>query len=110
MESRILSENSPVACEDMAYCYWAGKGYRLDFFLYGQRVLATKSDTALRHAITGGNIRLAEIDIPYSSTTDDTLTALMQGWSSQTIYRSGNATLIVLSGQMVENKPALLVP
>lgn len=104
MEAHILSKNGPVACEDLAYCYWTGKGYQLDFFLYGQRVLATRSNKALRTAITDGKISLAEIIVPYGTMTNDSLAGQMQGWSRKTIYISGNDALIELSRQMAENK------
>lgn len=105
MEAHILSENGPIACEDMAYCYWAGKDSQLDFFLYGQRVLATKSDTALRGAVENGQIRLAEINAPLGMTEHDPLAVQIQGWSTKTIYRSGDDALVMLSSQMAEDKP-----
>ncbi len=40
-----------VACEIQALCYWAGKSFALDYFLYGQRIeqtgLAPELDAAL---------------------------------------------------------------
>ncbi len=62
MEAQIRALPGPVACEDLAYCYWAGKGYELDFFLYGQKLLATRNDSALRHALATGGIRAAQIN------------------------------------------------
>ncbi len=39
----LIAETSlrvgPAACERLAVCYWAGKGFELDFFNYGQRLL-----------------------------------------------------------------------
>ena len=39
MERRIAAIPGPVACEVQALCYWAGKEFELDFFLYSQRAL-----------------------------------------------------------------------
>ena len=35
----IAAIPGPVACEVQALCYWAGKEFELDFFLYSQRAL-----------------------------------------------------------------------
>ena len=39
MEQRIAAIPGPVACEVQALCYWAGKDFELDFFLYSQHAL-----------------------------------------------------------------------
>ncbi len=39
MGQRIAAIPGPVACEVQALCYWAGKEFELDFFLYSQRAL-----------------------------------------------------------------------
>lgn len=106
MKANILAANSPIACEDLAYCYWTNKGYLLDFFLYRQHVLQTKSDATLRAAVMSGKIRLAQIFIPHDVSKSNTLVALIQGLSSKTIYLSGNNALIALSPQLAENKPS----
>ncbi len=40
MEDRVRSTPGRVACQTLAICYWAAKGFQLDFFLYGQRALS----------------------------------------------------------------------
>lgn len=39
MQQYIAAIPGPVACEVQALCYWAGKEFELDFFLYSQRAL-----------------------------------------------------------------------
>ncbi len=99
MEAQIRALPGPVACEDLAYCYWAGKGYLLDFFLYGQRLLATHDSSALRQAIANGAISTAQINSARGpqSAISDPLPPLLQGWSTATLYRSGTQVLIALS-------------
>jgi hypothetical protein len=98
MEAHIRTLPGPVACEDLAYCYWAGKGYRLDFFLYGQTLLTTHDDSALRHAIASGEISAVQINSARSpqSAISDPLPPLLQIWSTATLYRSGTQALIAL--------------
>lgn len=99
MEAQIRAQPGPVACEDLAYCYWAGKGYPLDFFLYGQRLLATHKDSALRDAIADGKISAAQINTHHTqqSALSDPLPPLLQSLSTGTLYRSGSQTLLSLS-------------
>ena len=49
----------PAACEMLSLCYWAGKGFELDFFNYGQRLRAGSPPGALAAAIQGA--RYSEI-------------------------------------------------
>jgi hypothetical protein len=34
----LTKQRGPVACEDLNFCYWAGKGFEIDFFLLGQKL------------------------------------------------------------------------
>jgi hypothetical protein len=34
----IAAQHGPVACEDLALCYWAGKDFEVDFFISGQKL------------------------------------------------------------------------
>jgi hypothetical protein len=34
----IAARHGPVACEDLALCYWAGKDFEVDFFTSGQKL------------------------------------------------------------------------
>jgi len=34
----LAKQPGPVACEDLSLCYWAGKGFEIDFFLVGQKL------------------------------------------------------------------------
>ncbi|MEN3975557.1 hypothetical protein [Emcibacter sp. SYSU 3D8] len=40
LRAAVDAEPGPVACERLAVCYWAGKGFELDFFNYGERLYA----------------------------------------------------------------------
>ncbi len=43
LTASVAVQPGPVACERLAVCYWAGKGFELDFFNYGQRLYAGAS-------------------------------------------------------------------
>jgi len=43
--ARIREVPGPVACETSALCYWAGKGFELDYFNARQAVLTGRSGT-----------------------------------------------------------------
>ena len=34
----LAKQPGPVACENLTLCYWAGKGFEIDFFLLGQKL------------------------------------------------------------------------
>jgi hypothetical protein len=34
----LAKQPGPVACENLSLCYWAGKGFEIDFFLLGQKL------------------------------------------------------------------------
>ena len=51
MEQRIAATPGPVACEVQALCYWAGKDFELDYFLYSQRALKTGHAPSLDRAL-----------------------------------------------------------
>jgi hypothetical protein len=34
----LARQPGPVACENLSLCYWAGKGFEIDFFLLGQKL------------------------------------------------------------------------
>jgi hypothetical protein len=34
----LAKQSGAVACEDLSLCYWAGKGFEIDFFLTGQKL------------------------------------------------------------------------
>ena len=34
----LAKQPGPVACEDLSFCYWAGKGFEIDFFLLGEKL------------------------------------------------------------------------
>ena len=51
LQDRIAAIPGPVACETLALCYWAGKSFEIDFFLYGQRVAVQDDAAALTRAL-----------------------------------------------------------
>ena len=51
MIGHIAAIPGPVACEIQALCYWAGKSFELDYFLYSQRVQQAGASPALDRVI-----------------------------------------------------------
>lgn len=60
--ARVAAVPGPVACEIQAYCYWAGKGFELDYFLYGERMQQTDSAEELDFALHDGRIAAALVE------------------------------------------------
>jgi hypothetical protein len=52
--SAAAAAPGPVACEMLSVCYWAGKGFELDFFNYGQDLRAGTSPEPLGRMIDTG--------------------------------------------------------
>ncbi|WP_428390873.1 hypothetical protein [Lichenicoccus sp.] len=61
LQDRIATIPGPVACETLALCYWAGKSFELDFFLYGQQVAVQHDAAALTQALV--NCRFMAIEL-----------------------------------------------
>ncbi len=95
MEAQIRSIPGPVACENLAYCYWAGKGYELDFFLYNQRILVGAGTQALGEVLRKHALRAAEIRLPAGG-RDDRLSALLYADRDKVLYRQGDRALVSL--------------
>ena len=64
MQDRIARTSGPAVCETVALCYWAGKPFSLDTFLYGQKALATGDTAELRRALAEGRFGAIERDKP----------------------------------------------
>ncbi|MGH8150025.1 MAG: hypothetical protein ACRETB_08635 [Steroidobacteraceae bacterium] len=117
MEARIRSVRGPVACENLAYCYWAGKGYEVDFFLDDQRMLAGRGgrralDAALRtRSLQAAEMRqptvasvgrasrvssLSRVSGASRASSADPLSALFYADRSGVLYRSGREVLVSL--------------
>ena len=47
----VAAAPGPAACEMLSVCYWAGKGFELDFFNYGQDLRAGDSAQVLTRAL-----------------------------------------------------------
>jgi hypothetical protein len=62
LEDRIAATPGRVACETPALCYWAGKSFEIDFFLYGQRVALRHDATALQRALDERRFAAIEMD------------------------------------------------
>ncbi|HVJ53255.1 MAG TPA: hypothetical protein VM689_12380 [Aliidongia sp.] len=62
LEDRIAATPGKVACETPALCYWAGKSFEIDFFLYGQRVALRHDAGALQRAIDEHRFAAIEMD------------------------------------------------
>ncbi len=65
MRARIAAAPGPVACETLALCYWAGKDFELDVFLYGQHVTRTHDASALLRALDERRFAAVQLDAPH---------------------------------------------
>lgn len=60
---RIRAVRGPVACENLALCYWAGRSSEIEFFNFGQRALLEPGyDDAFVTQVKGGRIGLIQKD------------------------------------------------
>jgi hypothetical protein len=60
---RIRAEPGPVACENLALCYWAGRSSEIEFFNFGQRARVEPGyDTAFIGQVMSGTIGLIQKD------------------------------------------------
>lgn len=60
---RIRTEPGPVACENLALCYWAGRSSEIEFFNFGQRARVEPGyDTAFIGQVMSGTIGLIQKD------------------------------------------------
>jgi hypothetical protein len=58
--ARIAAAPGPVACDDQAVCYWAGRESELDFFSIKQRLLHHRG-RALHSALAGGRFAMIQM-------------------------------------------------
>ncbi len=77
-----------VACDNLAYCYWAAKPYSADFFLYGQRFLQTGNATALQEAVNQRAIIAAELPSTATSCQSNPLAHLFRAAAPAILYRN----------------------
>lgn len=71
MRARIAAAPGPAACETLALCYWAGKDFELDVFLYGQHVTRTRDASALLRALDAHRFAAVELDAPHAPRLGD---------------------------------------
>lgn len=62
MQNRVAATSGRVACETPAICYWAGKPFEIDFFLYGQHSAIHHDAAALAHALAEHRFAAIELD------------------------------------------------
>lgn len=62
MERRIAAVEGNVACETQALCFWAGKPFGIDFFLYSERARQTGDTAALDQALTAERFAAVEVN------------------------------------------------
>ena len=61
MEGLIATTPGRVACQTQALCYWAGKEFEIDFFLYGQRVALRHDATRFERAVDAHRFAAIEL-------------------------------------------------
>ena len=86
--AHIAAVPGNVACDNLAYCYWAGKSYSADFFLYGQRFLQTGNGTALQEAVNNHSIIAAELPGQPVSCQSNPLAHLFRAAAPAIFYRN----------------------
>jgi hypothetical protein len=64
MQDRVAAIPGRVACETSAICYWAGKRFEIDFFLYGQHIAMHHDAAALARALAERRFAAIELDRP----------------------------------------------
>ena len=62
IQDQVAATPGRVACETSAICYWAGKQFEIDFFLYGQHVSIHHDATALKQALMQHRFAAIELD------------------------------------------------
>jgi hypothetical protein len=99
MENHIESIPGPVACENLALCYWAGKGFEIDFFIYGQRALIQHNTSILQNALISKRLSAIEItstsDLtrPTNDLSDPILSMINRYYSTVIIRDRGHVLL-----------------
>lgn len=98
MEARVRSVRGPVACRNLAYCYWARKGYEVDFFLYDQRILAGGGARTLVEGLRERGVHAAQIKQPRagSASHTDPVSAALYADRRAVLYRHGREVLVRL--------------
>jgi hypothetical protein len=99
MENHIESIPGPVACENLALCYWAGKGFEIDFFIYGQRVLIQHDTSTLQNVLISKRLSAIEITSVSDSTRppndlSDPIPSIINKYYSTVIIRDRGQVLL----------------
>lgn len=91
--ARIAAARGPVACDDQAVCYWAGRQSALDFFALKQRLL--KGDVpALRQALDRHEVTLIAMRGANPGWHENRLIPTIRA-RYRTVYAEGGSELLV---------------
>jgi hypothetical protein len=62
LQDRVAATHGPVACQTSAICFWAGKPFGIDFFLYGQHAAIHHEAAVLTQALADCRFSAIELD------------------------------------------------
>ena len=96
LEERIAGTPGAVACQDQALCYWAGKGFALDYFLYGQRLRAERGEAMFKAAIAGGRLSAFVVDTEALEKPGDPLLSILRD-ACRPVFADPEHVLLVAS-------------
>ena len=101
MISRIRMMPGPVACEDLALCYWAGKNFEVDFFSTRQKLAQGEFRKRFHDAIANHDYSAIEMKNMMPGTDENSVRMLISE-HYHLLYERGDMGIYVpnLSGRM----------
>lgn len=94
--ARLAATPGPVACDDQALCYWAGRQSAFDFFAIKQRLLTGKGDPFLAALDRGDVAMIAMRSVNPDYNANMIIPAIRARY--RTVYRFGGNELLVRRG------------
>lgn len=94
MVSRIRTIPGPVACEDLALCYWAGKDFEVDFFSTRQKLTQGEFRKRFRDAIVNHDYSAIEMRNMAPGTDENSVRILIAG-HYHLLYERGDMGIYV---------------
>ena len=96
--ARLAAARGPVACDDQAMCYWAGRQSAIDFFSVKQRLLHGRAK-ALDPALAQGRFALIEMRGHNRGWQENRLIPAIRAYYVP-VYRDGGDELLVSRGSV----------
>ena len=92
--AKVAATPGPVACELLAVCYWAGKGFELDFFLYNQRLAKDHGRAALAQALATRRFGAIEVEVWHEGAGHSPLRAMITAAYRPALVQGNRAILV----------------